>query len=184
MNKDYRKYFKFFSNRHATKSIVHELMLWLIFWGLYSLWAGYSPSYPKSNHSEPLFPLVILTFMIVSFFIFGDRNQLKLLIANSILSLILISGFLIINIYRSLNLQFPESWTTAGFLGSQYIFFIIQLFFLFLAILHIRYTHIRWKKADPIFKKQFYKAIIVTVVLLVFFSIWILFFVFAGHIKK
>ncbi len=174
---------KSFIDRYAVKSVVHEILIWDLFWGLYSLWAGYSPSYPNSNHSEPLFPFVVLVFMLAFFFIFGDRHELKILINNSILALLLIPGFFVLNIYRALTDQFPASWSTAGFFLSQYTFFLIQVGYLVLAILHIRYTVRRWKTADPAFKKRFYLSIIWTVAFMLFLLTLVMIFVFAGKIN-
>ena len=167
-------------DRYATKSVAHELLLWLLFWGLYSLWAGYSPSYPKSHHSEPLFPLVVLCFMLAFFFVFGDRHELKLLLANSIAALILVPGFLVLNIYRACTHQFPESWAAAGFLFSHFTFFFIQGIFLFLSIALLRYTVRRWKLTDASIKKRYYFAIAALIAFFLFLSALILIFVFAG----
>ncbi|MBN2031448.1 hypothetical protein JW824_14535 [bacterium] len=174
---------KSFIERYAVKSVAHELLIWYFFWGLYSLWAGYSPSYPNSNHSEPFFPFVVLVFMLAFFFIFGDRHELKILINNSILSLLLIPGFLVLNIYRALTDQFPASWTNAGFFLSQYTFFFIQCGYLVLAILHMRYTARRWKTADVAFKKRLYLSIIWAVVFTLFLFALVMLFVFAGKIN-
>ena len=170
-----------FIERFTPKSVAYEVITWLLFWGLYSLWAGYSPSYPKSNHSEPLFPLVVLGFMLVCFFVFCDRNEIKLLIANSILALLLIPGFLVLNVYRHLTNQFPDSWATAGFLFSQYTFFFIQCGFLVLAMVLVRYTYSRWKLVDAAVKKRYYFTIIVSVAFLLSISVLVIFFVFTGR---
>ncbi|UCE18529.1 MAG: hypothetical protein JSV84_17030 [Gemmatimonadota bacterium] len=172
-----------FIDRYVTKSVAHELLIWLLFWGLYSLWAGYSPSYPKSHHSEPLFPLVVLGFMSAFFFIFGDRQELKLLIANSIAAIIFVPGFLILNIYRAVTQQFPDSWVTAGFLFSHYTFFCIQCIFLFLSIVLLRYTIRRWKVADASVKKRYYLAIASVIAFFLFASALVVFFVLAGRAK-
>ena len=172
-----------FIDKYATKSVAHELIIWLFFWGLYSLWAGYSPSYPKSHHSEPLFPLVVLGFMSAFFFIFGDRHELKLLIANSIAAVILVPGFLVLNIYRAVTRRFPDSWATAGFLLSHYTFFFIQCIFLFLSIMLFRYTIRRWKLTDTSVKDRYYLAIASVIAFFLFASALILFFVLAGKAK-
>ncbi|UCE17908.1 MAG: hypothetical protein JSV84_13690 [Gemmatimonadota bacterium] len=164
-------------DRYATKSVAYELLLWLFFWGLYSLWAGYSPSYPKSHHSEPLFPLVVLGFMLTFFFIFGDRNEFKLLIANSTIALILVPGFLVLNIYRASTKQFPDAWAAAGILFSQYTFFFIQSIFLFLSIMLFRYTIRRWKLTDTSVRNRYYLAIAAIIAFFLFASALVLFFV-------
>ena len=66
-------------NRFGTRSVAYETLLWMFLWGLYGLWAGFSPAYPESKHSEPLFPLVIFAFMAACFFLFGDREELVFL---------------------------------------------------------------------------------------------------------
>jgi len=170
-----------FIDRYATKSVAYEMSIWLIFWGLYMLWAGYSPSYPKSENSEPLFPLVVLCFMLAFFFLFGDRKELKLLIGNSIIALFVVPGFLVLNIYRTLTKRFPESWAVSGFFGSQYTFFFIQCIFLFLSILLIRHTATRWKAADPAIKHGYYRGIAAIVIFLFLLSVLVAFFVFAGR---
>jgi hypothetical protein len=169
-----------FVDRYAIKSVAYEMCIWLLFWGLYSLWAGYSPSYPKSENSEPLFPLVVLCFMLVFFFLFGDRKELKLLIGNSIIALFIVPGFLVLSIYRALTKKSPESWAAAGFFGSQYTFFFIQCIFLFLSVLLIHHTLACWKAADPAIKKRFYRGIVAIVTFLLFLSVLVAFFVFAG----
>jgi hypothetical protein len=172
---------KSFIDRYVTRSVAYEVITWLIFWGLYTLWAGYSPSYPKSTHSEPLFPLVVLAFMAAFFFIIGDRHEIKLLIANSAIALTLIPGLLVLNIYRALTKQFPESWAMAGFFHSQYTFFFIQCIFLFLLILLLRYTRERWKTAELAFRKRCYFAFSAIGALLLFLSALVAFFLFAGR---
>ena len=172
-----------FIDRYATKSVAHELIIWLVFWGLYSLWAGYSPSYPKSHHSEPLFPLVVLGFMSAFFFVFGDRNEIKLLIANSIAAVILVPGFLVLNIYRAVTRRFPDSWDAAGFLFSHFTFFFIQCVFLVLTIMLLRYTFRRWKLTDASVKKRFCFALGAIIVFFLFASALVLFFVLAGKAK-
>ena len=169
-----------FIDRYATRSVAYEVITWLIFWGLYALWAGYSPAYPKSIHSTPLFPLVVLAFMAAFFFIIGDRHEIKLLIANSTIGLALVPGFLALNIYRAFTDRFPESWAKAGFFQSQYIFFFIQCIYLFLLILLLQYTRKRWKTAEPAFKKRCYFAFASTGALFLFLSALVAFFLFAG----
>ena len=105
-------------------------------------------------------------------------NVTKLLIGNSVLAFILIPGFLVLNIYRAFTRQFPQSWTSAGFLKSQYSFFFLQFIFLFLSILLLRYTLIRWKAADPVFKKRLFVATAAIVALLVFLLGFVSLFVF------
>ena len=170
-----------FIDRYATRSVAFEVITWLIFWGLYTLWAGYSPSYPKSTDSEPLFPLVVLAFMAAFFFIIGDRHEIKLLIANSAMGLTLVPGLLVLNIYRAFTNRFPESWSMAGFFYSHYIFFIIQFIFLFILILLLRYTLERWKAAEPDFKKRCYFAFAASGALFLFLSALVAFFLFAGR---
>jgi len=97
-----------FIDRYATKSVAYEMCIWLLFWGLYILWAGYSPSYPKSENSEPLFPVVVLCFMLAFFFLFGDRKELKLLIENSITAFVVVPGLLVLNMYRAMTCRFPK----------------------------------------------------------------------------
>jgi hypothetical protein len=167
-------------DRYATRSVAYELLIWLVFWGLYGLWAGYSPSYPKSDHSEPLFGLVVLGFMLVFFFLFGDRNELKLLIANSALAMVLVPGFIALNLYRAITRKFPQSWAEAGFYRSSYVFLIIQCIFLFLSILLFRFTIISWQTADPAVKKRFYLGIAAVGALMLLLSALVMIFVCAG----
>ena len=170
-----------FIHRYATKSVAYEVITWLIFWGLYTLWAGYSPSYPKSTHSEPLFPIVVLAFMGAFFFIIGDRHEIKLLIANSAIASILVPGLLVLNIYRALTERFPESWSMASIFRSQYTFFFIQCIYLFLSILLLRYTRERWKTAEPAFRKRCYLTFAAFGVSFLFLSALVAFFLFADR---
>lgn len=172
---------KSFINRYATKSVAYEILIWMLFWGLYMLWAGYSPIYPKSDSSEPLFPLVVLCFMSAFFFIFGDRKELKLLITNSAMALIAVPGLLVLNIYRGLSKKLPDSWAAAGFFGSAYVFFFLQFVFLVLSILLVRYTWSCWKTADPAVKKRYYWAVGVIVVFFLCLSALVAMFVLPGR---
>jgi hypothetical protein len=156
------------------------MCIWLIFWGLYVLWAGYSPNYPKSENSEPLFPLVVLGFMLAFFFLFGDRKELKLLIGNSLMALLFVPGLLVLNIYRAVTRQFPESWAAAGFFRSKYAFFFIQCIFLFLSMWLIRHTVTCWKATDPAIKKAYYRGIAAAVIFFLLLMMLVAFFVFAG----
>ena len=173
---------KSFMNRYATKSVAYELIIWLFFWGLYAVWAGYSPSYPKSTHSQPLFPIVILGFMAAFFFIFGDRHELKLLIANSLIALILVPGLLALNIYRAIAKKFPQSWDSAGFFVSEYTFFFIQCVFLFLSILLLRYTRDYWKANPFTIPKRYYFYFAVIIAIFLFLLFLVLIFLFAGKV--
>jgi hypothetical protein len=153
----------------------------MVFWGLYALWAGYSPSYPKSEGSEPLFPLVVLCFMSAFFFIFGDRKELKLLVANSVMALIIVPGLFALNIYRAVTKKFPDSWAAAGFLNSEYIFFFWQLVFLVLSIWLVRYTWRCWKAADPAVRRRYYWGVAVIVVFFLSLSALVAMFVLPGR---
>ena len=168
-------------NRFGTRSVAYETLLWMFLWGLYGLWAGFSPAYPESKHSEPFFPLVIFAFMAACFFLFGDREELKLLIANSLQALVIVPGLLVLNFCRLFRGGFPETWHSAGFLFSRFTFFLIQFFYLFLTVLLVRYTGRRCKASPPVFTKRDYVSLAVVASIFVLLGLLVLFFVFAGR---
>jgi hypothetical protein len=129
-------------------SIIDDVIFWLLLWGMYAAWAGYSPVHEGSEHSEPLYALVIVGFM-GALYLFGGRADLRILLFNTLMSLVLVPGLLVLNIYRLLTGGYSGAWQEAGFFGSVPVFIAVQVGVLGIGVLHGRHTLKRWRAEPP-----------------------------------
>jgi hypothetical protein len=130
-------------------SVIHQATLWMFLWVLYALWAGYSPIHEGTKHCEPHFALVIFGFMAILFFL-GDRRELKLLVMNSFVGVLLVGSMLLLNVYRLFADGFAQSWYEANPFLSVYAFILLQIAFLGVAVWLTRYTVGYWRAHPPV----------------------------------
>lgn len=182
MSTDAAKGRKSFFERYGTKSLAYETMWWLLLWGLYALWAGYSPMHPGSHRAENVFPFVVVAFMAMMF-LAGDREELKLLVLNSILAAACVPGFLGLNIYRAMTFRFPEAWSEANLLFSPAAFILVQVLFLWPTYKLLKYTQAKWNASPRIVSRRDYLGCLgLLVVLLILIGLAIVFIsVGKGH---
>jgi len=152
----------------------------MFLWALYALWAGYSPLHPGTKHSEPHFGLLLFAFMAILFFS-GDRRELKLLLTNSFVGSTVVLSLLLLNVYRLVEGRFPESWLKANPLVSVYVFLLLQVMFLGVAIWHTKYTIAFWRTHPPSWSKGEQRGCIALLLLIMCLTLLAVFFLRAGR---
>lgn len=168
--------------KRVASSVIHQATLWMFLWILYALWAGYSPVHEATNHCEPHFALVIFGFMAILFYL-GDRHELKLLVMNSFVGILLVGSMLLLNIYRLAAGGFQESWYRANPFLSVYIFILLQLLFFGVVLYFVRYTIRYWRAHPPSWSKQQRVGCVVSLLVFAFLALLVVFYLASGNVS-